>query len=228
MGICDNYRLLINDIKSLVADSGRNISDVSVLAVSKTHTVDKLIEAAKCGIRMFGESRVQEAIPKIEIVKIQYPDAEFHFIGRLQTNKAKKLVEYFSLIHSVDRDEAVEAVNSAAYSLGKVQDILIQLNLAKESQKNGVFPENIHKLVALTSTLSNVRLRGFMFIPPFNITTEQTKQYFITAKTIFEEYKNFENLNLDILSMGMSGDYGLAIHSGSTLIRIGTMLFGER
>lgn len=217
--------MLVDNVKTTAIKCGRKPHDITILAVSKTHSAEKMAEAANCGVRIFGESRIQEAIPKINIIKNLYPDTEFHYIGKLQTNKAKKLVEHFSLIHSVDREDAAEALNKAAYSIGKVQNILIQLNLADEPQKNGVLPANIDKLVSFVSDLPNIKLCGFMLIPPFDSCIENNIIYFKEAKNIFEKYKS---CGINILSMGMSGDYETAIIEGSTMVRVGTIIFGDR
>lgn len=225
MSIAENYGHVADSVKRAALKCGRKHDDVAILAVSKTHSADKMLTAAACGARLFGESRVQEAIPKIEIVRAAYPDAVFHFIGKIQTNKAKKIVEYFSLIHSVDSVHTAQALNAAAEAYGKIQDILIQLNLAKEPQKNGVHMEDLEELIYFIKEKENLKLRGFMFIPPFEDEEEHNRKFFRNVKEIYNKYKNY---SLDVLSMGMSGDYEIAISEGSTLVRIGTMIFGRR
>lgn len=228
MNIAENYCRTAEDIERIALKYGRKPDEISILAVSKTHPADKMLEAASCGVRLFGESRVQEALPKIEIVKTAYPDAIFHFIGKIQTNKAKKLVEYFSLIHSVDSLRTAEALNDAAEACGKIQDILIQLNLAKEPQKSGIYYESLEELICFIKNTPNLKLRGFMLIPPFENEPEYNRTYFKSAGEIYKKFKKDGNFNIDILSMGMSGDYETAISEGSTMVRIGTMIFGSR
>lgn len=228
MSICDNYKLLLKKISNIIVKNKIDNSNVNVLAVSKNHSIYKLISAINCGVTMFGESRIQEAIPKIEKINSLYNNIDFHFIGRIQTNKIKKIVEYFSLIHSVDRIDVLYGINEKAEQLNKIQNILLQINVSKEQQKGGIFVENIESLLNETSKLKNVLLKGFMMMPPNTDNPEDNRKYFTETYKIFDKYKKYGNFNLELLSMGMSDDFDIAISEGANLIRIGSMIFGER
>lgn len=227
MTIVDNYKIVANDVREIAVKCGRDPEGIRILAVSKTQSVDKILELAGYGVRFFGESKVQEALPKINIVKNGFNDVNFHFIGKFQRNKAKKVVENFSLIHSLDRAEAVEAASVAAIDIGKVQDALIQINLAGEIQKNGVNLDELDSLLEFAKTCKGLRIVGFMMMPPFEENPERNRKYFRMSKNIFDKYGKIFN-DIHILSMGMSGDYAVAIEEGATLLRVGTVIFGER
>lgn len=227
MTIVDNYKTVVNNVTETAVRCGRKPDDITILAVSKVQSVDKMLALAGYGVRLFGESKVQEALPKINIVKNGFSDVSFHFIGKFQTNKAKKIVENFSLIHSVDRVDAMEAVSSAAINMGKVQDTLIQINLAGETQKNGVGLHELDSLLEFSRTCKGLKIVGFMMMPPLEENSERNRKYFRMSKNIYDKYlKIFTDMR--ILSMGMSGDYTVAIEEGATLLRIGSVIFGER
>ncbi|MDR2883817.1 MAG: YggS family pyridoxal phosphate-dependent enzyme [Deferribacteraceae bacterium] len=196
-------------------------SSVTLLAVSKMQSIDSMCELAALGADLFGESRVQEALPKIEAL----PNAKFHFIGKLQSNKIRAMIGKFALIHSVDNLSIAQKIDREAAATCVIQDILIQINLAREPQKGGVYIEALEGLVTAIQTLPNVRLKGFMMIPPMYDEPECNRHYFSEMKEIFDRYRTDD---IDTLSMGMSDDFTIAIEEGATMVRVGTALFGKR
>lgn len=227
MSVMDNYKRITDDVAEIAIKCERNPKDITILAVSKTQSFEKMIELGKYGVRIFGESKVQEALPKIERIKELWNDSVFHFIGKFQTNKALKIAANFELVQSVDRIEAAEALSSAANKAGKIISALIQINLAGETQKNGVYVKNLEEVLEYTAKDVYINLAGFMMIPPLEDAPETNRKYFKMSREIFDKYKK-SYPSMKILSMGMSGDYRIAIEEGSTLLRIGTSIFGER
>ena len=198
---------------------------VELLAVSKNQSVLKMDELADSNVLLFGESKVQEALPKINYLSNKYNNLEFHFIGKVQTNKLKKIVEYFHLIHSVDREDVLSLVDKYALELNKKQHILIQLNIACEKQKNGIAVSELENILNTASHYKNIVVKGLMFMPPYEEDVTKNIKYFETANKLFCQYKSDV---FDTLSMGMSHDFKEAIEHGSTLVRVGTYIFGER
>ncbi len=193
--------------------------DVLLIAVSKTRTVEEISEAVEAGCRDFGENKAQELCSKYE----KLPDVNWHFIGRLQKNKVKYLVGKVVLIHSVDSMDLALEIDKRAASAGIVQDILIQVNAAGEKQKGGVSIEKARELMqSISDSCKNVRVRGFMQVAPETDDPENVRIYFKQVFDLFKEY------DLEILSMGMSSDYKVAIEEGANCIRLGTAIFGER
>lgn len=223
MSVTDNYNKILKEVTDTANRYG---SGVSLLCVSKNQALSKMEELVFHGVDKFGESKVQEALPKIDYLKPLANSLEFHYIGMLQTNKIKKITEYFNLIHSADKIEVVEAIDKCGKISGKKQDILIQLNLAAEPQKNGVPKPLLDELFEKTLKCDNILLRGFMFMPPYEEDTKKNIKYFKEARRLFEKYRYSDSFN--ILSMGMSHDFKEAIAEGSTLVRIGSSIFGER
>lgn len=222
MSIVDNYNKVLKEVD--IASNTVN-HHVDLLAVSKMQSIEKIEELVCNGVKKFGESKLQEAIPKIQYLSSKYNGLEFHFIGKLQTNKLKKIVEYFYLIHSVDKIELLEIIDKYAYILNKKQNILIQVNLAHEKQKNGISPDLFDKIIKTSEMYKNIVVQGLMFMPPYEEEFNQNKIYFMQAKQLFKQYKS---PIFNILSMGMSHDFKNAIQYGSTLVRIGSSIFGTR
>lgn len=227
MSVADNYKRVLDSVAETALKSGRRSEDITVLAVSKTQSVNKMLELAYAGVFLFGESRVIEALPKIAIVKESFSNVDFQFIGTYQTNKAVKIAEYFSLIHSIDRLNAADAADTAAFRIGKKSDVLAQINLAGEKQKSGVSFEDLEELLEHIKAKSSLNLRGLMMMPPFEEDGEKNRKYFKKSREIFDKYKKIFS-GFDILSMGMSGDYRIAVEEGATLLRIGSIIFGPR
>lgn len=222
MSVIKNYNEILNEVKK-AADKANH--HVDLLAVSKTQCVEKMEELAFNNVKMFGESKVQEAIPKIEYLSSKYNNLEFHFIGKVQTNKLKKIVEYFSVIHSVDRIDVLPLIDKYAYELNKKQNILIQLNIAHEAQKNGIDPVFLDDIVKSALEYKNITLKGLMFMPPYEEDVSINIPYFNQAASLFNKHQN--NV-FNTLSMGMSHDFKEAVMCGATLVRVGTNIFGER
>lgn len=203
----------------------RNPEEVRLIAVTKSQPVDKIIEAADLGLRIFGESRVQEAKGKIE--KITEFKIEWHMIGHLQTNKAKEAVRLFSLIHSVDSEKLAIALDREASKFGKLQRILIQVKLSDEETKFGVKETEVEKLIQSCIKLKNLKVEGLMTIPPYFENPEDARFYFRKLRQIRDGLIDKYDF-LKELSMGMSHDFEVAIEEGATMVRIGSALFGQR
>ena len=201
--------------------------DVTLIAVTKNHDVAAMREAIDAGATQVGENRVQEAQGKYETLG---REVTWHLIGHLQTNKAKQAVKMFDLIHSVDSEHLARAIDKEAAKLGKVQDILVQVNLAKEEQKSGVAEENLRPLLSLCDELPNVRVLGLMFIAPDYEDRERCRPLFRRMHEIFLAAKDisWQTSNIKYLSMGMSHDYEIAIEEGANIVRVGTAIFGPR
>lgn len=202
--------------------------DVEIIAVTKTVGIDKIRIAARAGIKNIGENKVQEALSKFNDLK----DLNFkwHLIGRLQSNKAKKAVEIFDLIHSIDSVKLANAVNKEAEKLLKVQDVLLQINVSKEETKTGFFIDEFFNVLPDLACLKNLRIKGLMTIGPDTDNESIIKECFSSLREIKEKVNrdNYLNYDINILSMGMTNDYKIAIKEGSTMIRLGRAIFGER
>lgn len=222
MSVLDNYNKIYSEVELCSKKAGHK---VELLAVSKNQSLEKMEELAKNNVLLFGESKVQEALPKIEYLSNKYNKLSFHFIGKVQTNKLKKIVEYFDLIHSVDREDVLKLINDYANELNKTQNILIQLNIAHEQQKNGIAVEELESLLNKAVAFKNITVKGLMFMPPYEEDITKNIKYFEVANNLFNKYKNN---TFNTLSMGMSHDFMLAIDYGATLVRVGTNIFGER
>ena len=218
----------INQLKAEAAQrSGRQGEDVLLVAVTKLHDVDEINEAIDCGITDIGENKVQEIMDKYEHVK----PVRWHLIGHLQTNKVKYIIDKVSMIHSVDSLRLAEEINKRAKQHGLTMDILIQVNSAEEESKFGITTEETGQMIRdILDTCENIRIRGLMCIAPFEENPEDARVYFAEVKKLYDEYGRMEHPNLDFryLSMGMSGDFHVAIEEGSNLIRVGTSIFGAR
>ena len=197
---------------------------ITLVAVTKNHGADLMREAIDWGINDIGENRIQEAAEKFSILN---REVKKHLIGHLQTNKVKQAVKLFDLIHSVDSEHLATAIDKAASSAEKIQDILIQVNLAKEDSKSGVYKENLKNLIEKVDELKNLRLRGLMMIAPNYSDVEKCRPLFAEMRKIFDEIK-VNRQNFDFLSMGMTNDYRIAIEEGANVVRIGTAIFGAR
>ncbi|MEZ0323529.1 MAG: YggS family pyridoxal phosphate-dependent enzyme [Hydrogenothermaceae bacterium] len=226
MDICKNIEEILEKIDKSCYKVGRNPKEVILLAASKTQPPEKLVQAYNCGIRYFGENKVQEGIQKIEALK-EYKDIHWHLIGGLQTNKAKYAVKYFEVIHSVDREELAYEIDKRASKIGKVQECFIEINFGEES-KYGVKEEYLERLFEYCLTLKNIKITGLMAIPPYFDNPEDVRPYFIKLRKLKENLEKMYNIKLVHLSMGMSHDFEVAIEEGATIVRIGTAIFGER
>ena len=220
--IRDNYRRICDEVCGAMAAANRS-DKVRIMAVTKTVAVDKVNYAVGLGIGLLGENRVQEFLEKRE----GYAPAEVHFIGGLQTNKVKYIIDKVSMIHSVDSMRLAEEIDRRAGQHGIVMDILTEINIGEEETKGGISEENAENFCAEISELKNVRLRGLMAIPPPGC----SESCFARMQELFGRLKrryDRENAPFDTLSMGMSGDFAAAIKYGATIVRIGSGLFGYR
>jgi pyridoxal phosphate enzyme (YggS family) len=215
----------VNDaIASAAQKAGRDPAEIEVLAVSKTQPAEAIQEAMRAGITHFGENKVQEARGKIEALG----RGVWHLIGHLQSNKARDAVRLFDSIDSVDRTELAVEINHRADALGKIQNVLLQVNIAGESTKFGCAPDAARTLAETMNALPRLSLRGLMAIAPYSPEPEKSRPHFAGLRELRDKIEADTGLRLPVLSMGMSGDFGVAIEEGSTCVRIGTALFGER
>ncbi|GAA0855739.1 YggS family pyridoxal phosphate-dependent enzyme [Aliiglaciecola litoralis] len=203
----------------------RATNSVQLLAVSKTKPVSDIVQAYEAGHRLFGENYVQEGVEKIQALN-ELSDIEWHFIGPLQSNKAKLVAEHFDWVQSIDRAKIANRLNTLR-SPHKKLNVLIQVNINNESTKAGVLPEEVLEMAAQVASLANLQLRGLMTIPKAEQTDEQLKDSFLRMQDLFFQLKHLYP-NIDTLSMGMTGDMQLAIENGSTMVRLGTAIFGAR
>ncbi|WP_440953668.1 YggS family pyridoxal phosphate-dependent enzyme [Methanococcoides sp. FTZ1] len=201
------------------------LGEVKLVSVTKTVDTDRINESIRAGATIIGENRVQEFDEKCDCI----PPCEKHLIGHLQTNKVKRAVELFDVIQSVDSLKVAEEIDKRAGELGKVQKVFLQVNIGNEPQKYGFGTDEIADAIKDIRTLSNIHVRGLMCIPPY-VSAEEARPYFRKMKAIFDELKQEKLGNIDIqeLSMGMSGDYKVAIEEGATMVRIGSGIFGKR
>jgi pyridoxal phosphate enzyme (YggS family) len=200
--------------------------DVTIVAVTKTHPIATIKEALAAGLNIFGENKVQEASEKIPLAD----GCAWHLIGHLQTNKVKKAVNLFDIVYSVDSQRLLAAIDREAGRQGKRQDILLQVNVAGEESKFGLAADGLTDMAKQTGALSNVRLRGLMVIAPEVGAAETVRPVFRQGYELFCALKSFraENADIDILSMGMSGDFEIAVAEGANNVRLGTAIFGQR
>lgn len=215
-------------IRQTAVSCGRDPETVKLVAVTKTVPPELIRQAMDAGLRVFGESYIQEASAKIDAIADK--NVSWHFIGHLQSNKAKIAVRYFDLIHSVDSLNLAEALNRQAENIHKIQNILIQVNISGESTKSGTAAEEAIALVNAIRWMENLSVKGLMTIPPFFDQPEKARPYFKALAGLKNQIKNQSPAGNQIneLSMGMSGDFEVAIEEGATLVRIGTAIFGER
>ena len=207
--------------------AGREPTEIRLVAVTKTVSPERLQGAVAAGQSLFGENYVQEAKAKIASLG---PGLTWHFIGHLQSNKARVVVELFDLIHSVDRLSLAQALEQAAGRLGKVQNILLQVNLAGEESKSGTAPANAQALLLAISQMPHLRVLGLMTMPPWFDEPERVRPYFKELRELRDRLRRLNLVEGDLpeLSMGMTGDFEVAVAEGATLVRIGTAIFGPR
>lgn len=225
--IKDNIKQVEERIQAACDRSGRKREDVTLIAVSKTKPVSAIYEVMETGIIDFGENKVQELTDKIETIS---EPLNWHMIGHLQRNKVKYIVDKVKLIHSVDSLRLAEQINQEAMKKNVDVDILIEVNIADETSKFGLNTEEVIDLVKKVSTLQNVHIKGLMTVAPFTDNPEENRPYFRNLKQLAVDIncKNIDNVTMSVLSMGMTGDYEIAIEEGATMVRVGTGIFGER
>ena len=225
--IKNNLHTVKENIKAACDRIGRSCDEVTLIAVSKTKPVEMLQEAYELGCRDFGENKVQELIDKYD----QMPnDVRWHMIGHLQRNKVKYIVDKVYLIHSVDSLRLAEEISKEAVKKNVTVSVLVEVNVANEDSKFGVTSEETVSMVENIAKLPNVVVKGLMTIAPYVEDSEENRLYFAKLKQIYVDIirKNIDNVFMEELSMGMTGDYEVAIEEGATYIRVGTGIFGER
>lgn len=207
--------------------AGRDVAEVTLIAVSKTKPVTDLQEIYNAGVRDFGENKVQEMCDKMEKMP---KDINWHMIGHLQRNKVKYIVGNVALIHSVDSYRLAEEINIQAKKKGIVVPILVEVNIADETTKFGVSKEDAMELVRQIASLDALSIKGLMTIAPYVVDPEENRAYFRKIKELSVDIdnQNIDNVSMDILSMGMTGDFEVAIEEGATMVRVGTGIFGKR
>jgi len=206
---------------------GRDPESIHLVAVSKTISANRVREAIMAGVTTLGENYVQEARDKFNVLGT-FP-VSWHFIGHLQSNKAKYAVRLFDLIHSVDTLKLAHELNKQANKVNKIQDVLIQINIGKEPSKSGSDIQNAANLIKDIVLLENLSVKGLMAMPPFFNNPEKARPYFTALRVLRDQIQEvFPGVVLNELSMGMTGDFEVAIEEGATLVRIGTAIFGER
>ncbi|WP_018756106.1 YggS family pyridoxal phosphate-dependent enzyme [Paenibacillus terrigena] len=225
----ENLETVKQQMKLACEASGRKIEDVKLLLATKTVPLEKLQIAIQAGEVLFGENKAQELRDKFTLMQ-QHNQVEWHFIGHLQTNKVKDVVKYVTLIHSVDRLKLGQALHYQLVKENRTMDILVQINTSYEESKFGASPESALALVEQLSQFDTLNIKGLMTIGKLSATNEETRQCFRLLKQIQMQMMEakFPRVEMDILSMGMSGDFKVAIEEGATLIRVGTSVFGQR
>ena len=231
MSIVENIARVRERITSAAGRAGRDPKEITLMAVSKTFPAERIREAHAAGLRVFGENRVQEFAEKAGALS-DLSDAEWHLIGHLQSNKAGKAVELFGAVDSVDSVRLAEKLNSAAEKLSKTLPILIEINVGGEDAKSGTAPdsEELEQILLDAPRWGNLRIRGLMTVPPYSENPEDARPFFRHLREIRDQISSRKLLviAMDVLSMGMSHDFEVAIEEGSTCVRVGTAIFGER
>ena len=225
--LTENLNIVEENILQACRKSGRSREDVTLVAVSKTKPVSMLQEAYDAGVRVFGENKPQELRDKYDLLP---DDIRWHMIGHLQRNKIKYVVGRACMIHSVDSVSLGEAISSYASAKGMIMPVLIEVNMAGEASKDGIRPDQAEGLVRELSILPGICIRGLMTIAPYVENPEENRVHFRNLRNLSIDIasKNIDNVNMCELSMGMTGDYQVAIEEGATFVRVGTGIFGER
>lgn len=226
MSIAQNLERLRTEMADACARAGRDPASVGLMAVSKVHPVELIVEAYEAGQRMFGENRVQEVQAKHERL-LALPELDLHLIGPLQNNKTARAAELFAAVDTLDNAKTAGRLNAAAASLGRRISVLIEVKLSYEDSKHGLAPEDLPGLLAGLADLAHLEVRGLMTVPPWSEDPEVARPYFAELRRLRDLYRG-EYEGLTELSMGMSNDFRVAIEEGSTVVRLGTALFGKR
>jgi len=226
--VSDNYAYILEEIERACQVSGRSADAVKLLAVTKTVSPDKINAAIRLGVRQIGENRVQEFLQKRD--RLELDDVQVHLIGHLQTNKVRQIVGKVDMIESVDSLRLAKAISDRSASLGVVTPVLVEVNIGGEEAKSGVAPDLLEQLLEEISPLDGLQVRGLMTVPPILDQESKKRAIFSKMYQLFVDIKDkkIDNIDMQELSMGMSGDFREAILEGSTIVRIGSALFGER
>ena len=225
--VVENLKKVEEKIQQACERSGRSRSEVTLIAVSKTKPIEMMQEAMETGVNIFGENKVQEIVKKeVELPK----DVEWHLIGHLQRNKVRQIAGKVKRIHSVDSLRLAEQIQKEYEKIGKIADILLEVNVAREESKYGLMPEETEDVIREIANFPNIKVHGLMTIAPFVEDPEKNRIHFQNLRKLLVDInaKNIDNISMDELSMGMTGDYEVAIEEGATYIRVGTGIFGSR
>ena len=225
MSLAENLGLIQQRIRAACERAGRDPASVTLLGVTKTHPAETVAEAIKLGLTHFGENKVQEAKAKIPNCPGK---ARWHFIGHLQSNKCRDAVELFEMIESVDSLAIAQEINKRAEQTGKTMPVLLEINVAGEASKFGYQPERMLAELEQLNALPRIEVHGLMAVPPFSPVAERSRGYFKSLRELKQQAEAVLGAPLPHLSMGMSGDFEVAIEEGATIVRVGTALFGER
>jgi pyridoxal phosphate enzyme (YggS family) len=227
MDVKENYKAVEDKVQKACDRAGRDRSEVTLIAVSKTKPVSMIEDLLPLGVKDFGENKVQELTTKYEVLP---KELNWHLIGHLQRNKVKYIIDKACLIHSVDSLRLAETISHEAEKNGLVMPVLIEVNVAQEESKFGVSVEETLPLIQEIAKLPNIAVKGLMTIAPYVENPEDNREIFKKLKNLSVDIKgeNMNNVTMDVLSMGMTGDYEVAIEEGATLVRVGTGIFGER
>lgn len=227
MSVCENYRAVEEKVKNACQRAGRKREEVTLIAVSKTKPVSMIEELLPLGVRDFGENKVQELTAKEEVLP---KDIRWHMIGHLQRNKVKYIIDKACMIHSVDSLRLAREISKEAVKHELEVPVLIEVNVAGEESKFGVSVEETPSLVQEVSKLPGIQVKGLMTIAPYVEDPEENREIFRNLRKLSVDIsgKNFDNVTMNVLSMGMTGDYEVAIEEGATHVRVGTGIFGER
>ena len=225
--IRENVAVVEAKIAAAAKRAGRNPEDILLLAVSKTKPVEMIQEAVDCGLTALGENKVQEIMDKFEPMG---KGVHWHLIGHLQTNKVKYIIDKVDMIHSVESLRLAQEIDKRAAAAKVIMDILVEVNIAGEESKFGVRPEDTEVFLRELSKFDNIHVRGLMTVAPFVNNPEENRVYFRKMRELLVDMnaKKIDNISMDVLSMGMTGDYEVAIEEGATIVRVGTGIFGER
>ena len=228
LSIKQNIDQINKQIFDTAVSCGRKPEDIQLIAVTKKKNRDTIMEGVKAGAVHLGENYIQEAVDKIDIIGKE--GICWHFIGHLQSNKAKLAVQYFEYIHTVDTFKLAKEINKHAEKMNKIQKILLQVNIAREETKSGTGIKEATDLVKQVCSLANISLQGLMCMPPYFPNPEQSRTYFRQLFQLKEKVTgtSFDNVSMKHLSMGMSNDFKVAIEEGATMVRVGTAIFGSR
>lgn len=224
----DNYKAIKTRVEEAAVKAGRNPGDVRLMAVTKTVESVYINRVLDLGADLIGENRVQEYLGKKD--ELHLDGVEKHLIGHLQTNKVKQIVGEVDMIESVDSVKLAKEISKVSSNKGIVTDVLVEVNVGREESKSGVYIEQLEQLLAEIAQMDGIKVRGLMTIPPICDSEKEVSEYFSTMYQSFIDIrdKKLDNIDMDILSMGMSGDFEAAVANGSNIVRVGSAIFGER